>query len=115
MSTPRNAYLITSVRKGTQFDAIIAEGEYDYVDPEKLLKEPSFPPTVFVHGTADVVVDIKFSQWAHAELQKNGVPTELYVVEGMPHSFDARLKRDDAAFESIQKGVDFLAQHVVGK
>ncbi|KAJ6091452.1 hypothetical protein N7467_003421 [Penicillium canescens] len=115
LSTPRKAYLITSVRKGTQFDAIIAEDEYDHVDPEKLLKEPGFPPTVFVHGTADVVVDIKFSQWAHAELQKNGVPTELYVVEGVAHGFDARLKRDDAAFESIQKAVHFLAQHVAAK
>lgn len=114
LSTPRQAYLIASVRKGTQFDAIIAEDEYDRVDPEKLLKTPGFPPTCFVQGTADVVVDAKFSQWAFAELQKNGVKSELYLVEGMAHGFDARLKREDAAFEFIQKGVDFLAQHVVG-
>jgi acetyl esterase/lipase len=115
LSTPRQAYLVTSVRKGTQFDAIIAEDEYDRVDPENLLKKPGFPPTVFVQGTADVVVDAKFSQWAHAELQKNGVQTELYLMEDMAHGFDSRLKRDDAVFEPIQKGIDFLAQHVVGK
>ncbi|KAJ5213040.1 hypothetical protein N7449_000209 [Penicillium cf. viridicatum] len=115
LSTPRQAYLITSVRKGTQFESIIAEGEYDSVDPEKLLKTPSFPPTCFVQGTADVVVDARFSKRAHAELQKNGIHSELYLVEGMAHGFDARLKRDDAAFEPIQKGVDFLAQHIVGK
>jgi acetyl esterase/lipase len=114
LSTPRGAYLVTSVRKGTQFDAIVAEHEYDLVDPEKLLKDPGFPPTCFVQGTADVVVDAKFSQWAYAELQKNGVQSELYLVEGMAHGFDARLKRDDAAFASIQKGVEFLARHVVG-
>lgn len=114
LSTPRQAYLIASVRKGTQFDAIIAEDEYDRVDPEKLLNSPDFPPTCFVQGTADVVVDAKFSQWAYAELQKNRVRSELYLVEGMAHGFDARLKRGDAAFVSIQKGVDFLAEHVVG-
>ncbi|GIJ90959.1 hypothetical protein Asppvi_009924 [Aspergillus pseudoviridinutans] len=114
LSTPRQAYLITSVRKGTQFDAIIAEDEYDRVDPGKLLTTPNFPPTCFVQGTADVVVDAKFSQWAYAELQNNGVQSELYLVDGMAHGFDARLKREDAAFGPIQKGVDFLAKHVVG-
>ncbi|KAH8705786.1 Alpha/Beta hydrolase protein [Talaromyces proteolyticus] len=118
LCTPRQAYLITSVGKGTQFDKIIAEDEYDYVDPEKLLKRPDFPPTFFVQGTADVVVDAKFAQWAHAELHKNGVQAKLYLVEGGTHGFDARLNRDDAAFEPIQKGIDFLAYHVgvgVGK
>ncbi|KAJ6142443.1 hypothetical protein N7471_001896 [Penicillium samsonianum] len=115
LSTPRQAYLVTSVSKGAQFDQIIAEDEYDHVDPEKLLKTPGFPPTVFIQGTADVVVDAKFSQWAYGELLKNGVQSELYLVEGMTHGFDTRLKRDDATFESIEKGMDFLAQHVVGR
>lgn len=61
-------------------------------------------------------MDAKFSQRTLAELQKNGVKSELHLVEGMAHGFDARSrsKREDAAFGSIQKGVDFLAQHVVG-
>ena len=79
------------------------------------MKTPGFPPTFFVQGTADVVVDAKFSQWAHGELLKNGLQSELYLVEGMAHGFDTRLNRDDAAFESIERGVDFLAQHVVGR
>ncbi|KAK5265713.1 hypothetical protein LTR99_008851 [Exophiala xenobiotica] len=112
LSTPRKAYLVTSVKKGVQFDEIIAEDEYDRVDPEKLLEKPDFPPTFFIQGTADVVVDKRFAQLAHGELQKNGVQTELYLVEGAAHGFDARLKRDDAVFEPIQKGVDFLAQHL---
>ncbi|KAH7377449.1 Alpha/Beta hydrolase protein [Cadophora sp. MPI-SDFR-AT-0126] len=112
LSTPRGAYLITSVRNGIAFDDIIAEDEYDRVDPERLFKNPDFPPTFFVQGTGDVVVDAKFSKWAHAELKKNGVQTELCLVEGAAHGFDARLKRSDAAFEPIQKGVDFLTQYV---
>lgn len=114
LSTPRGAYLITSVRKGVQFNDIIIEDEYDRVDPAKLLVEPAFPPTVFVQGSADVVVDAKFAKRAYAALRKNGVPTELHIVEGAAHGFDAKLKRNDAAFAPIQKGVDFLAQYVQG-
>ncbi|KAJ4358939.1 hypothetical protein N0V95_002645 [Ascochyta clinopodiicola] len=112
LSTPRGAYLITSVRKGIQFDRIIAEDEYDRVDPAKSLEEPNFPPTVFVQGTADTVVDEKFARRAHIALQKNNVATELYIVEGAAHGFDAKLKREDAAYTPIQKSIDFLAQHV---
>ncbi|KAL2849856.1 Alpha/Beta hydrolase protein [Aspergillus pseudoustus] len=112
LSTPRGAYLVTSVRNGAQFDKIIAEDEYEQVDPEKLLSSPTFPPTFFVQGTADVVVDSKFAGWAYAELQKNGVRSELRLIEGAAHGFDANLKRDDPAFEPIQSGVEFLAQHV---
>ncbi|SPO03696.1 uncharacterized protein DNG_06379 [Cephalotrichum gorgonifer] len=112
LSTPRGAYLVTSVRGGVQFDKIIAEDEYDLVDAAKLLEKPNFPPTVFVQGTADVVVDEKFTRWAHEALQKNKVPTELHLVEGAAHGFDARLNRDDAAFAPIQRGIDFLAQHI---
>ena len=114
LSTPRGAYLVTSVREGTQFHKIIADDEYDQVDPEKLFKRSDFPPTFFAQGTSDVVVDQKFAKWAHAELQKNGVQTELVLVEGAGHGFDARLNRSDAAFVPIQKGVDFLAKHVSG-
>ncbi|KAK5686543.1 hypothetical protein LTS10_002663 [Elasticomyces elasticus] len=112
LSTPRGAYLVTSVRKGTQFDSIIAEEEYDLVDPEGMLQTVNFPPTFFVQGTADVVVDAKFAARAHAALQKHGVETELRLVEGAAHGFDARLTRDNAAFAPVQQGVDFLSQHV---
>lgn len=111
-STPRGAYLVTSVRKGVAFDQIIADNEYDRVDPAQLFRSPNFPPTFFVQGTADVVVDAKFANKAYEELQKNGVPTELFLVEGAAHGFDARLERDDSAFEPIQKGVNFLARYV---
>lgn len=112
LSTPRKAYLVISVKKGVQFDDIIADDEYDRVDPEKLLRAVGFPPTFFVQGTSDVVVDAKFANRAHEELQRNRVQTELCLVEGASHGFDTRLKRDDAAFQPIQKGVDFLAQHL---
>ena len=64
LSTRRGAYLITSVRNGVQFDDIIAEDEYDQIDPQLLFEKPGFPPTFLVQGTGDVVVDPKFARQA---------------------------------------------------
>jgi len=41
--------------------------------------------------------------------------SELYLLEGIAHGFDARLKRGDAAFDPIEKGVDFLVKYIVGR
>lgn len=112
LSTPRSAFLVGSVKKGTLFDKMIAEQEYDQVDPEGLFGKPGFSPTCFIQGTEDQTVDVRFTERAHAELKDNGVETELYLVQGAPHGFDARLKRDDAAFGVIETGLKFLAKHV---
>ena len=45
------------------------------------------PPTMLVHGDADVVVDLNASQTIHAELEANDVETELVVLEGAAHVF----------------------------
>lgn len=91
---------------------MIAEHEYDQVDPAVLFKKPGFPPTCFIQGTEDKTVDVKISEKAHAELKANGVETKLFLVQGAPHGFDARLKRDDAAFGVIETGLKFLAEHL---
>lgn len=112
LSTPRSAFLVTSVRRGKLFDKIIAEHEYDQVDPERLFKSTRFPPSCFIQGTEDKTVDEKFARQAHAELQSHGVESKLLIVEGAPHGFDARLKRGDDAFRVIEDGLRFLAEHV---
>lgn len=112
LSTPRGAYLVTSVRNGVQFDDIIAADEYDLIDPESLFEKPGFPPTFLVQGTADVVVDAKFAQQAYSRLRESGVPSELRLVEGAAHGFDAKINRDSPLFKVVQEGVDFLAEHV---
>ena len=43
------------------------------------------PPTMLVHGDADVIVDLNASQIIHAALQANNVETELVVIEGGAH------------------------------
>lgn len=112
MSKPRSAFLIGSVQKGTLFDKIIAEDEYDQVDPAGLFKKPGFPSTYFIQGTEDKTLDVEITESAYAELKGNGVETELCLVQGAPHGFDARLKRDDAAFGVIETGLKFLAAHL---
>lgn len=112
MSKPRSAFLVGSVKKGNLFDKIIAEDEYDQVDPAGLFKKADFPPTYFIQGTEDTTLDVKITERAYTELKGNGVETELALVEGAPHGFDARLKRDDAAFGVIETGLKFLAAHL---
>jgi acetyl esterase/lipase len=112
LSTARGAYLVTSVRNGVQFDDIIAEDEYDQIDPESLFKKSGFPPTFLVQGTADVVVHAKFAQQAYSRLQQSGVPSELRLVEGAAHGFDAKINRESPLFKFVQEGVDFLAEHL---
>ena len=95
-----------------QFDDVIAEDEYDQIDPESLFKKPGFPPTFLVQGTADVVVHAKFAQQAYSRLQQSGVPSELRLVEGAAHGFDAKINRESPLFKFVQEGVDFLAEHL---
>lgn len=112
LSTPRSAFLITSVRQGKLFEKIIAEDEYEKIDPAGLFKNKDFPPTIFIQGTEDKTVDDKFSRKAHEELKASGVETELLIVEGAPHGFDARLARNDEGFKVIETGLKFLASHL---
>jgi acetyl esterase/lipase len=45
------------------------------------------PPVLFVHGDADVVVDLNASQTLQAALQQKGVKAELHVIPGAAHVF----------------------------
>ena len=45
------------------------------------------PPTLLVHGDADVIVDLNASQMIHGALMKSHVETDLVVIEGAGHGF----------------------------
>lgn len=45
------------------------------------------PPTMLVHGDADVIVDLNASQIIHAALQTNNVETELVVIKEGAHGW----------------------------
>ncbi len=68
-------------------------------------------PVLFVHGTADAVVDVAYSQKAH-EVMKN---SELLIIEGGAHGFSP--EHDKIAIEAIhqflmkQNIIDAFAKH----
>jgi acetyl esterase/lipase len=47
---------------------------------------PACPPTFIVHGTADQLVDYKFSQQLVQKLEAAGVPYRLLTLPGAPHT-----------------------------
>jgi acetyl esterase/lipase len=53
------------------------------------------PPVLILHGTADDTVPIEQSKQLADVLRKVGVPHELIVIEGAPHSFHLQPKQRD--------------------
>ncbi|MBC8353938.1 MAG: alpha/beta hydrolase [Planctomycetes bacterium] len=47
---------------------------------------PAYPPTLFLHGTADVDVPVEQSTGMARELERHGVAHELITIEGGGHS-----------------------------
>lgn len=92
---------------------VIQDGDFDRVDPASLFSKEHFPPTCFIHGTSDTLVDAKFSQRAYEDLKANNVETEIVLVEGAGHGFDAIAQSGSENFAIISKGFQFLKAHVV--
>lgn len=113
-SNPRVAWMFNLVKEGKLFSTVVADGNYDRVDPATLFAKlgKTFPPTYFIHGTADTLVDWKLSQRAHDELQANGVDSEITLVDGAPHGFDAKAQPGDETFAIVEKGFEFLKAHL---
>lgn len=111
-SKPRNAWLFTKLKMGTQIAAIVPDGDYDRVDPyAMMLSATKFPPTCFVHGDADAMVDYRFSARAHQRLGDLGVATELVTVPGVSHGFDVGLSREDPAYALVTRAFDFVGRY----
>jgi acetyl esterase/lipase len=69
-----------------------------------------FPPTLLLHGTADLTISVDQSLRLFSALREAGVPAELHVVEGVTHIFDAHADLAEASAEWIDL---FLDRHVV--
>lgn len=110
LSIPRNAWLFVNLKHGTHFSSIVQDGDYERVDPVRLFSD-KFPPTFFIHGDADGMVLTKFSEMAHAELERLGVETGIMLPKGKSHGFDVGVGPEDSDFISIRAGLDFLIQH----
>lgn len=71
---------------------------------------PDFPPTLFLHGTADRDVPVEQSIAMAAELEKHGVPHELITIEGGGHSlWGGDRKKIDQAFK---RSMDYIAEQL---
>jgi len=53
------------------------------------------PPILLLHGTADKTTPLYHSERLAAKLEEVGVPHQLVIVEGAPHSFALRPRQRD--------------------
>jgi acetyl esterase/lipase len=59
------------------------------------LADSQDPPCLILHGTADKLVPVEQSEILARALAKAGVPHELVIIEGAPHSFHLQPKQRD--------------------
>ena len=108
----RSAWFIMQMKKGASISSLIPDDDYDRVDATTGFSK-AFPPTFFLHGTADVFVDHKLAIKAHRELKNLGVETELLLGEGLAHVFDLSITYQDPLFTKyVMPGLEFLRKHV---
>ena len=67
---------------------------WDSACPAKQLSQDD-PPLLILHGTADTTTPLEQSVQLHEAAQKAGIPSELVILEGAPHSFHLQPKQRD--------------------
>jgi len=72
-----------------------------------------YPPTLFLHGTADKDVPVEQSLVMASELERHGVPHELITIEGGGHSlWGGDRKLIDKAF---QRSMDYIREQLTSR
>ncbi|KAL7410323.1 Alpha/Beta hydrolase protein [Mrakia frigida] len=72
-----------------------------------------YPPSYFVHGASDTLVQVEESEWAQERLgEVEGVETTLVKVEGVDHGFDGTARLEvGGKWEDVFRGVErFLVE-----
>ena len=72
---------------------------------------PDDPPTLLIHGDADALVDFNNSQLIHSAFMRNGVETDLVVIEGAGHGF----RTDEDRAQASDALVAWFEQHLTGR
>lgn len=67
---------------------------WDSASPIKQLSKDD-PPMLILHGTADTTTPLRQSTLFNEEAKRIGVPSELIIIEGAPHSFHLQPKQRD--------------------
>lgn len=71
---------------------------------------PQMPPTITFHGTADILLAPVSSVKLHDKLTNAGVPSELHLVAGASHEFDATPTHTVACVAAVDS---FLRRYVL--
>ncbi|KAE8373989.1 alpha/beta-hydrolase [Aspergillus bertholletiae] len=80
----------------------------------QLFVTEKYPPSVFVHGTADEVVPVQESKHHHEQLKQLGVKTELLLVDGGPHGLvDFHSKMPPSPSKGSVKAYDRAFEFIV--
>lgn len=61
LTKPRNAWLFSALKDGSQLAKIVQDGDFDRIDPVHTFS-PNFPPTFFIHGLADPMIPSRLSR-----------------------------------------------------
>lgn len=116
LADPRAAWLLMALKRGTSISGVVQDGAYERVDGAAALTAERtfpFPPTCFIHGTADEFVPGSLAERAKRELSAAGGTAEVIVLEGVGHAFDLRgLKEGTQAWEAVRRGMEFLGRWV---
>jgi acetyl esterase/lipase len=74
----------------------------------------SHPPTMFIHGKDDTAVLVAESEYAHEQLQKAGVRSELHIVPGAEHGLVVlpSWKQVPEAAGLYKQGFEFLTKEI---
>ncbi|KAF2135593.1 uncharacterized protein K452DRAFT_260436 [Aplosporella prunicola CBS 121167] len=65
-------------------------------------------PTYLIHPTNDDLIPWQQSQQAYEALRSSGVDAEISLVEGRNHLFDLSRSLDEAAWDVVNSGYEFL-------
>jgi acetyl esterase/lipase len=112
LSSPRSAWMISTLKNGTNIKEVAKDGNTERIDPVTYFKK-DFPPTCFIHGNADIFAPIEVSRIAHSKLHEAGAKTLFITAPGQAHVFDFGLQKEDALFQDVvMRGFRFLQDHV---
>ncbi len=85
------------------------EAEAAAVSPINYAKA-GFPPTLIFHGTDDMVVAPIAALNLHHKLLDAGVPSEVHIIAGANHEFDATPSLGDVCLSAV---TSFLSRYII--
>ena len=112
LRNPRVAWMFQALKEGSHIHQCMKDDNYERVDPATMFSKFPFPPTYFIHGSADTSVSSDFSTRAFEELKAKGNESHLVIIEGAEHGFDNTANTGDEYCAIVCKGLEWLRSQV---